>query len=62
MTTYGMAETEIHALPTLALYRGKWPAFCLGTLQPLPITQQAGATDYLDIVGKKKNRLARASK
>jgi len=54
MKTYGMVKAEIHALSTLALYRGKWPAFCPGTLQPLPITQQAGATDYLDIVKIKK--------
>ena len=45
-----MAEAEIHALPTLVLYRGKWPNFCPGTLQPLPVTQQTGATDYLDVV------------
>jgi hypothetical protein len=53
MKTYDMVEAENHALPTLALYRGKWPAFCPGTLQPLPITQQAGATDYSDVVKKK---------
>jgi hypothetical protein len=54
MKTYEMVEAEIHALPTLALYRGKCPAFCPGTLQPLPITQQAGAIDYLDVVKIKK--------
>jgi len=31
--------------------------FCLGTLQPLPITQQVGATDYLDLVKMEEKKI-----